>query len=332
MHNCMKDVRNRQLSCAFAQAKFGVNSAGNIPLFKFRVAAQAALRVLLAGGAIVGAVQLFRLVLLPEIESAFHPGDTVTSALRRAGILLSALLAYWAYVRFAERRNVIELRLAPAGIALGALSGAALISITTAALFAAGIYEVTQVRGLQSELLGVAGLILVAAMLEEIAFRGALFQILEGAWGTIPALWLQSLLFSLQHIANIEDTASPMEMLTTVVSGTLIGAFWTMIFVTTRNLWIVAAHHAAWNFAVILTGTPLSGIEAWRAIAPIESRYNGPAWLTGGVFGPEDSIITIAVMVLGLVALLHTARKNNALIAPKADQPPALAVPEMNAP
>ena len=203
-------------------------------------------------------------------------------------------------------------------MALGLLSGAALISITTLSLFALGIYEATSVRGLQGGLPGVAGLILVAAMLEEIVFRGVLFRILESAWGTVPALWLAALIFSVVHLGNIEG-AGPVAAVTTVVSGTLIGAFWTLIFVQWRNLWIVGVHHAAWNFSIILTGLPLSGLEEWRSMAPFESRYNGPDWLTGGVFGPEDSVITIVVIALSLATLLLRAGKNNRLIAAPAD-------------
>lgn len=263
--------------------------------------------------AILGAVQLFRLLLLPEIQSVFHLGDTMTSAVRRSGILLFALLAYGASVRLIEKRAVIELGFAPGGMALGALSGAVLISITTLTLFAAGIYEVTAVRGLDAGLLGVAGFILVAAMLEEVTFRGVLFRWLEAAWGTVPALWLQSLIFAVMHLANVEG-AGLAAAGTTIVSGTLIGAFWTLVFVHSRNLWVVGVHHAAWNFAIILTGLPLSGLEDWRALAPFESRYNGPDWLTGGAFGPEDSAITIGVMVVCLAVLFVWAKRKGRLI------------------
>ncbi len=264
----------------------------------------------------LGAMELFRLLLLPELQSAFQLDADTTSALRRAGILLSVLLAYWAYVRLVERRRASELQFAPFGIVNGMLSGVVLISITSVSLFALGIYEVTSVRGLHSGLPGVAGLIFVAAMLEEIAFRGVLFQILESAWGTVSALWLQSFIFAVLHLANIEDTASLQEMITTVVSGTLIGAFWTVMFVYSRNLWVVGTHHAAWNFSIILTGLPLSGIETWRVMAPIESRYNGPGWLTGGVFGPEDSVVTIVVVALGIAVLFHLAKKSGRMISP----------------
>ena len=47
------------------------------------------------------------------------------------------------------------------------------------------------------------------------------------------------------------------------------------------------------------------------SLAPIESRYNGPDWLTGGVFGPEDSVITIGVMSASIVLLIAAAYKRN---------------------
>lgn len=275
-----------------------------------RVAATAIGKLLLLSAAIIGSVQIFRLFLLPEIQSAFLLGDTLTSAVRRAGILLCAVLAYWGVVRLTERRAVVELHVAPGAIALGAMTGAALISITTLSLFATGIYQVTGMRGFQAELAGVAGLIFVAAVLEEITYRCVLFRLLEEAWGTLPALWLQSLIFAVMHLGNIEG-ADPVAAVTTVISGTLIGAFWTLVFVHSRNLWVVGANHAAWNFSIILTGLPLSGLEDWRSLAPIESRYNGPDWLTGGVFGPEDSLITIGVMCVSIVLLLAAAYKRN---------------------
>lgn len=283
-------------------------------MFQLRLAGQVALRLLLASAAIVAGVQAFRLLLLPAIVSVFHPGEALTSFLRRIGILAFLLLSYWAYVRFYEKRKVDELRPTPRGIAIGGLTGAGLILLAAVLLFALGAYEVTGYRGLQGGLLSVAGLIVVAAMLEEVAYRCILFRILENAWGTAIALFLQSLLFGLGHIENIEDGASTAELITTVVSVTLVGALWTLVFVLSRNLWVVAANHAAWNFSIILTGVPLSGLGDWVSLAPIASRYQGPDWLTGGRFGPESSLITMVLVSAAVVALWNLARSRNRLV------------------
>lgn len=283
-------------------------------MFQLRLAGRVGLSLLLACAAIVGGVQAFRLLLLPAIVSLFHPGEALTSFLRRIGVLAFLLLSYWAYVRFYEKRKVDELRPALRGIAIGGMAGAGLILFAALLLFALGAYEVTAYRGLQGGLLGVAGLIVVAAMLEEVVYRGVVFRILENAWGTTIALCLQALLFGLGHLENIEGGAGAAELITTVVSVTLLGAFWTLVFVHSRNLWVVGANHAAWNFSIILTGVPLSGLGDWVSLAPIASRYHGPDWLTGGEFGPEASWITMVLVGAGVVALWTRARSRHRLV------------------
>ena len=125
-------------------------------MFDIRLARQTLLRLVAALAAIVGAVQLVRLLLLPAIQSVFHPDDAATSLLRRIGIFVFAVLAYWAYVRLVEKRGARELRIGPLPIALGAIAGSLLIAIAMLLMFALGAYEVNAYRGLQDGLLGVA--------------------------------------------------------------------------------------------------------------------------------------------------------------------------------
>ncbi len=292
-------------------------------MFQLRLAGQVALRLLLAAAAIVAAVQAFRLLLLPAIVSLFHPGEAVTSFLRRAGILAFALTAYWAYCRYYEKRSVDELRPALRGIAVGAAVGAGLIALAALVLFATGVYEVTEYRGLQSGLFGVGGFIVVAAVLEELVYRGVLFRTLEHAWGTGIALGLQSLMFGIGHLENLDADAGAADVVTTVVSVTLLGALWTLIFVYSRNLWVAAANHAAWNFAIILTGVPLSGLGDWVSLAPIASEYRGPDWLTGGVFGPEGSVITMVLVCAGVVVSWRLARAKGRFVKARKKEPGA---------
>lgn len=286
---------------------------------EMRRAARALLQLLGAFAILLGLVQGFRLLLLPQIQSGFGLDDAETSLVRRSGIVLCLLIAYVIYARFGERRKLRELRElrpAPLAIAAGALSGALLIALCMLVLFACGAYEMTAFRGWQVGLPGIAAFIMIAALLEEIAYRGLLFRVLENAWGTMPALWLQSLIFAADHIANVGDRASTTELLTTVVSGVLLGALWTMLFVHTRNLWVVAANHAAWNFTIILAGVPLSGLDDWHSKGLIESEYRGPNWLTGGVFGPEDSIVTILVVTACVIGMIRFAKQRQKLVPP----------------
>jgi membrane protease YdiL (CAAX protease family) len=270
-----------------------------------RRAWQALLKLVLGLAAVTLSMLLFRSLLLPALTAVFHLAEPATAVLRRSGILAFALLGYWLYVRFHEKRAATELRIVPLGIVLGALSGALLISITTLSLFAMGNYEVVAVRGMQG-VPPIAGAILAAAVIEEIVFRGIVLRAHEGAMGTVAAVLLQSLAFAVMHWFNAgADVAM-------VLALTLIGAFWTCVFIASRNLWVVGLHHAAWNFAIFATGIPLSGLEDWRAKAPLESIYHGPAWLTGGEFGPETSIITAVVVLASMVALVQWTRKRQA--------------------
>ncbi len=287
-------------------------------MVNFRLARQVFIRLLLAYAAVMAGVQSVRLLLLPGLQYVFHPGDAVTSLVRRTGIFCFAVLGYWAYVRFVEKRKAPELRPAPLGIAVGGLSGACLIGLAMSLLFASGVYVATAYRGPQDGLLGIAGVIVIAAMLEEIVFRCILFRILESAWGTMPALWLNSLIFGLAHIGNVEGRASTMEEVATVVSCVLGGAMWTMVFVHSRNLWVTTAHHAAWNFTIILSGITLSGIDDWRGHALFASEYRGPALWTGGIFGPEASLLTLMMVAASIAGMLYWARTKQRLVSIRA--------------
>ena len=283
-------------------------------MFQLRLAGKVVLRLLLAGLAIVAAVQAFRLLALPALVSLLDLGEASASVLRRVGIFACAIAAYWAYCRGIEKRAVGELRPAPLGIALGAATGAGLIGLAALLLFAAGVYEVVEYRGLQPGLFGVGGFIVVAATLEEIVYRGVLFRTLEQAWGTGAGLALQSLLFGFGHLENLDAGSSVADKLATVASVTLCGAWWTMVFVLSRNLWVAAANHAAWNFTIVLTGVPLSGLEDWLPLAPFASRYRGPDWLTGGQFGPEASVVTMVLTGAAVVASWRFAHAKGRLV------------------
>lgn len=290
-------------------------STGDLARQRVRVAGHLLGSLLLGGVAILGSILVFRQGLLPLVEAAFHPGPELLSVFRRAGILLTAVAGYWAFVRWHERREATELHLRPIHLMLGGTSGAALVALPMAVLFALGVYERVLFRGASPALLGVAALIGIAAILEELVYRCLLFRLVERAWGTKLALVIQAVVFALAHLENVEQGGMS-DVVTMLISVTLVGLLWGGVFVLARNLWVVAANHAAWNFTILLSGLPLSGIEDWRKLAPLESRFAGPDWLTGGMFGPESSWLVIASTTVVTVLLLRAARRRGAFFAP----------------
>jgi uncharacterized protein len=276
--------------------------------------ARALLSLLVGGSAIACAVLLFRQGLLPIIDVASQPTPQTLSAIRRVGILLAAVAAYWAYVRWYEKRAAVELHARLLRTLLGATFGAVLVALPIAVLFAIGAYEMVHFRGFAPALLGVAGLICVAAILEELVYRCLLFQVLERATGTAVALAGQAVIFAIMHLANVER-GEIQDLVVTFVSVTLLGLLWAGVFVLTRNLWVAAANHAAWNFVILSSGAPLSGIDDWKSLAPIESRYVGPNWLTGGIFGPENSLLVMLFVAIAVLVMLRSEIRSGAFVS-----------------
>ncbi|MCE1205674.1 MAG: CPBP family intramembrane metalloprotease [Holophagaceae bacterium] len=280
-----------------------------------RLAARVLVSCLLGGAAILGSVVTFRQGLLPLIEAAFHPGPVGLSGVRRVGIFLAAMAGYWAFVHWHEKRQATELRLQPGRLLVGGAAGALLVAFPIAALFAMGAYRLELFRGFSPALLGTTVLILIAATLEELVHRCLLFRVLEGAWGIRTALAAQAVLFALPHLENLKH-GGIRDVVAMLLSVSLLGLLWGALFAWTRNLWVVAANHAAWNLTILLSGVPLSGSEDWRALAPLSSRYAGPDWLTGGPFGPESSLLVIASVLVAVLWLWRGLSRPGALAAP----------------
>ena len=259
------------------------------------------LHLALAALTVLGAIFVVRLIVRPLAEIVFGLDEAATSIFRRVSILAATVLSYWGFVRLYERRRVTELAPRWRWIALAGAAGSVSIGVTILTLYASGHYRLASTRGF-GQAVGVLGLILVAAVIEEITFRGVLFRIVEERVGTRAALATSALIFGAVHLEN--HGARPI----TLLSVTLCGLMWAGVFVVSRNLWVAAAHHACWNATIFLIGVPLSGSEEWRVRAPMETAYSGSDLWTGAAFGPEDSLITIVLMAAICVGLWRLAR------------------------
>jgi len=259
------------------------------------------LKLCVAAVCVIGAIAVYRFLLDPLIASAFSLGEHASSMVRRVNIFLAVVLSYWAFVRYYEKRKAEELSPRWLWIVLAALAGAASIGVTILALYATGHYQLIAFRGF-GPAGGVLAQIWIAAVIEEVLFRGILFRIVEERIGTRGALIASALIFSLVHVTN-----NGVRWIT-LITVTLAGLMWAGVFIVSRNLWVVAAHHCCWNATIFLIGVPLSG-EDWRAQAPLATAVHGSIFWTGGAFGPEDSLINIAFMIAICAVLWHLARR-----------------------
>ena len=285
---------------------------------------QGLLKLIIASACLVGAIAAYRLLLHPAIERALSLNPDTSSIVRRIGIFAMMTLSYAGFVRFYERRAPRELAIRPLWTLLAAIAGVVSIGVTIAALYLTRHYEVVATRGL-----GAAGSVLgtlsVAAVLEELAFRCILFRVLEERFGTNPALVVSALVFGVVHLSN--NGAGNVVTLITVTEA---GLMWGLVFVLTRNLWASAAHHFCWNSTIFLIGVPLSGDSDVRALAPLETVYHGATLWTGGVFGPEDSLINVFVSAAIVYAMWRLAHRRGQILAsgvPGGSEPTTQGVP-----
>jgi uncharacterized protein len=208
--------------------------------------------------------------------------------------LLLGVLMLWLYrgeVQYFERRNVSELEPDGAGrrVAVGIVLGAVLFSVVFA-LLALGGYVQHQKFGGFSGLPEQLATSFAAAVGEELVFRGAIFRITDERFGTAAALLISSILFGLLHAANPGATA-----VSTVAIAVEAGALLGVAYSASGSLWLPMGLHFGWNFTEGgVFGTAVSGGQSHGLI---ESVLSGPTLVTGGSFGPEASVIAVAVCV-----------------------------------
>jgi membrane protease YdiL (CAAX protease family) len=252
---------------------------------------------------------LAALIVLQELIAlvAHHIPVTARPLWLVATKLLLVALMLWLYcgeVHYFERRNVTEL--APQGAArraaAGIVLGGALFSAVYAALAVGGYVQQAKFAGFTGLPVQLASSV-AAAVGEELVFRGAIFRITDEWLGTAAALLISSVLFGLLHAANPGAT-----LVSTVAIALEAGALLGVAYSASRSLWLPMGLHFGWNFTEGgVFGTAVSGGQSHGLI---ESVLSGPTLVTGGTFGPEASVIALAVClaataVTGLWAAHH---------------------------
>lgn len=229
-----------------------------------------------------------------NIARAGRPGSP-TWVYRNAAV---ALWVFWVSVRLLEGKRLreagLDVRRAPAELAVGFGLGAAIFSAIIAGLALAGAYHIeglwplepgTSRPGLFAFL--VLGLFLVG-LNEEVKYRGLLFRLLEQNLGTWIALALSAIVFGFTHWKNPGATVWS-SLAIAFEGGVLVAA----LYAATRSLWIPIGIHWAWNlFEGPVFGAAVSGNTVGALGRGV---FTGPAWLTGGVFGPEAGLVALVV-------------------------------------
>jgi membrane protease YdiL (CAAX protease family) len=144
----------------------------------------------------------------------------------------------------------------------------------------------------------------VAALAEEVIFRGYPFKRLVQAIGPAWASLVLSVLFALVLVGS----AGPRTLKWALTDAFLFGVLLAVCYLRTHALWFGWGLHFAYRvmMAVIL-GLPVVGRSDFGAL--IDGNASGPRWLSGGAFGLDATAFTALLMLLAL-ALAYRVSKD----------------------
>jgi membrane protease YdiL (CAAX protease family) len=226
------------------------------------------------------------------------------------GLMVFGVLT-WAIGMRALKLTARDLRWVPwAAAAPGFVRGLSLGALAAAGTFALsallGGARLASDGGASSEYLGALATLLLsllpAALLEELVFRGVVLVTLARFVGRWRAVALVAALFALAHIRNPNTT--PLGLLNIGLAGVLLGA----AFYLPGGIWTAWGAHLGWNATLAAADAPVSGLPIRLPLVDYEP--GGPAWLTGGAFGPEGGLAaSLAIGGAIAVAVRWTRRE-----------------------
>lgn len=222
----------------------------------------------------------------------------------------TAMVGSYAWVvRRTEHRVPVEVARAGAvgGVARGLLVGVVMCGVVILAIAAHGALSIDGIRSVPGAI-EILGVMIGAAVVEEVMFRGVLFRVLEERAGTWLAMLLTGLLFGVMHLLNPDATLWGAFAIS-VSAGFMLAA----CYAATRTLWVPIGVHVGWNVA---TGGIFSVAVSGNGTSDglLDSTLAGPDLVTGGDFGPEGSIYTVAVGLAVTAGFLWLAHRRGTLV------------------
>lgn len=257
---------------------------------------------LILGVALRG-IYVVGLAVAPRIPYAEFVADIIF----RLTLLLSALGAAFLCLKYLEGLPLRSLGLGLhkgflRDLLVGSVIGAVTVAFAVLIAVVMGGLKLTVngdvVSAIAKSLIASGGLLLIAALAEEVMFRGYPLQTLSRARLAWLGALLTSVPFGLVHLKN------PNVIPGITFTNTALAGIWLVVaYLRTRSLWFPWGVHWAWNFALGgLFGLPISGLKVITHPL-LKAEDLGPRWLTGGNYGIEGGIACTIALVLSTVII-----------------------------
>ena len=248
-------------------------------------------------------------------RAAGLPGQrnsTDWQALAYASLVVGAMLGIIRYLLlWIEKRGLDAIwlpfsRSAVMPLLLGTLLGCVpiILLVGTAVLLGRGSIEPGEfvLSALANTMLPALAVVFLFSASEELVLRGYLFRQLALARGPVTAAIVTGLIFGLLHSGN--PGANWQGLLFTALGGFLMG----LLLIRSGTLWLLVGYHFGWNACSgNVFGLTVSGMAVDNAIW--QTTLSGAEWFTGGSYGFESSVLTVACEIVVLSAALFFLHK-----------------------
>lgn len=196
----------------------------------------------------------------------------------------------------------------PRMLLIGLSGGTISIVVVAGITYALGAKLVYNGNG--TTILAVAILIMASA-LEELFFRGTMFEALRERFGAFAAVGITSVLFGLAHVFN--NGATPIAIVNVVLAGFLFG----VLTVYSGSLWPAMIFHATWNVLVRSFFGTVSGnaVNGWVSTLDMSAVSLESQWFISGSFGIEQGVCTTLVLCAAIVASVAFIRPDGTVRA-----------------
>lgn len=146
---------------------------------------------------------------------------------------------------------------------------------------------------------------LATGIVEESVFRGMIMAVIEARWNRKVAIVIPSVLFALLHL--MDGKIGLLSAIQLIIAGSIVGILFSLVTYDTGSIWCSALIHAVWNM-VMIGGILHIGSEVDEYAIVNFQLKNRSFILSGGEFGIEASIVSIAVYGLFSVLAWYRCR------------------------
>ncbi len=244
-------------------------------------------------------------------RSAFDLANDAWMPLAEQTILLLVLLiGFAAFGRvFDRQRHPISEQGFPfrpgwhteAGLGAAIGWGAAVACVLPLALFGGIAIVLNTQRAAWGWFFADAVFFAIAAMVEEVAFRGYGFQRFAQVVGPVGATLGYAAFYA--GLTALQPGSSKLSIAVSVVFSVLLS----IAFLRTRALWLSWGLNFAWKASrALMFGLALGGVSSHSSV--VEGDPMGPFWITGGGYGLDGSWVTLFLLLCALPVVYHVTR------------------------